>query len=110
MSQFDFSDMFKNLGAMRGQMEQIKARLARMQIIGEAGAGMVKATVNGEGEVQKVDIDPALLTPNDRVMLEELIVSAVNDASKKARDTVAHEMRSIAGGLPIPGLDKLFGM
>lgn len=121
MSDFNFSDLFKNLGGdfgknlgglqtMKEQMEQAKERLAKMNITGEAGAGMVRVTVNGEGQVQNVHIDPALLTPNDKAMVEELIISATNDASKRAREAVAHEMKSAVGGLPIPGLEKLFGM
>ena len=118
MSDFNFSDLLKNLGGdfgknlgnMKEQVEQVRDRLNKMNITGEAGAGMVRVTVNGEGQVQNVNTDQALLNPNDKAMVEELIISAVNDATKRAREAVAHEMKSVAGGLPIPGLEKLFGM
>ena len=118
MSDFNFADILKNLGGdfgknlgeMKQNVDQARERLSKMQITGEAGAGMVRVTVNGEGQVQNVDIDQALLSPNDKAMVEELIISAVNDATKRAREAVAHEMKSVAGGLPIPGLEKLFGM
>ncbi|MEQ9367200.1 MAG: YbaB/EbfC family nucleoid-associated protein [Leptospirales bacterium] len=118
MADFNFADILKNLGGdfgkqlgdIKGQVDQVRERLSKMSITGEAGAGMVRVSVNGEGQVQSVDIDPALLTPNDKARVEELIISAVNDASRRAKETVAHEMKSVAGGLPIPGLEKLFGM
>ena len=106
----DFSSLMKNFGDMRGKMEEIRKRVSRLQITGEAGAGMVKVTVNGDGVVQDVAIDRTMFTkPEDNGMLEELVMSATNDALKKAREAVAHEMRSITGGLNLPGLDKLFG-
>jgi hypothetical protein len=118
MSDINFSDILKNLGQdfgknlgnIKSQVEQVRERLSKMQITGEAGAGMVRVTVNGEGQVQNVDIDPALLTPADRAMVEELLISAINDATRRTREAVAHEMKSVAGGLPIPGLEKLFGL
>ena len=106
----DLGDLFKNFGELKGKMEEARKRMARMQITGEAGAGMVKVTVNGEGQLTDVKIDRAVIGPADNEMLEELILSATNDALKKAREAVAHEMRSMTGGLPIPGLEKLFGM
>jgi DNA-binding YbaB/EbfC family protein len=105
----DFSEMFKNLGGLKEQMEQIRGRVARLTVTGESGAGIVKVTCNGEGEVTDVKIDRNLLGPNDNEMLEELIISAVNDALKKTREAVAHEMKSVTGGLNIPGLDKILG-
>ena len=106
----DLGDIFKNFGELRGKMEEVRKRMARMQISGESGAGMVKVTVNGEGQVTDVKLDRAVIGPSDNEMLEELILSATNDALKKAREAVAHEMRSLTGGLPIPGIEKLFGM
>lgn len=110
MSQFDFSKLWENLGTVRAQVEQIKARVDRMQISGEAGAGLVRVLVNGEGRVLKVEIDPALLSAEEKPMLEELVVSAINDAVARARETLNNELRNLAGGAPIPGLDKLFGL
>ena len=102
--------MMKNFGNMKSRMEEIRQRVAKMHISGEAGAGMVKVTVNGEGQVIDVKIDRQLFGPEDNEMLEELLISATNDALRKARETLAHEMKGLTGGLNIPGLDKLFGM
>ncbi len=93
---------------MKEQMEAIRLRVAKMSITGESGAGMVKITVNGEGTITNVKIDPTLLIPAEKDMLEELLISAGNEALRKAREAAAHELKS-AAGLNIPGLEKLFG-
>ncbi|MBX7058303.1 MAG: YbaB/EbfC family nucleoid-associated protein [Leptospirales bacterium] len=110
MSQMDFTKIWESMGQMRSQVEQIKARVDRMQIVGEAGAGMVRVTVNGEGKALKIEIDPVLLSASEKPMLEELIVSAINDAAARARETLSNELRHVAGGAGIPGLEKLFGL
>lgn len=104
-----FSEMLKNLGGMKEHMEQMKAKISRLNVEGEAGAGMVKVKASGEGDITDVKIDPQLLSSGEKDMLEELVISATNDALKKAREAAAREMKSLAGGLNIPGLDKLFG-
>ncbi len=95
---------------MKEQMEAIRQRVARLQVTGEAGAGMVKVTMGGEGQVTDIKIDPELLAKDQKDMLEELLISAANDAMRKTKEAVAHELKSVTGGLNIPGLDKLFGM
>lgn len=104
----NFTDLFKNLGQMKARAEELQQKMARLHITGEAGAGLVRVTVTGEGTVVSVQIDPALLSPRDKEMLEELMVSAVNEAAKKAREAMAHEMKSLAGGMNIPGMDQMF--
>jgi len=109
MTGSNFSEMFKNLGNMKARAEELQQKMSRMLITGEAGAGMVKVTVTGDGNITNVKIEPDLLNPKDREMLEELLISATNEALKKAREAMAHEMKSLAGGLNIPGLDQMFG-
>ncbi len=105
----NWNDFFKNFGGLKEQMDSVRARVARLTVTGEAGAGMVRVVCNGEGEVVDVKIDRNLLGPAENDMLEELVLAAVNDALKKTREAVAHEMRSMTGGLNIPGLDKIIG-
>lgn len=107
MNGLNFSEMFKNLGSMKARAEELQQKMARLQITGEAGAGMVKVTVSGDGTVKNVKIEPSLLSPNDRDMLEELLIAAINEAQNKAREAMAHEMKSLTGS--IPGLEKMFG-
>ncbi|MCE9600236.1 MAG: YbaB/EbfC family nucleoid-associated protein [Spirochaetia bacterium] len=107
MNGLNFSELFKNLGSMKARADELQQKMARLQITGEAGAGMVKVTVSGDGNVKNVKIEPSLLSPNDRDMLEELLIAAINEAQNKAREAMAHEMKSLTGS--IPGLEKMFG-
>jgi len=104
----DFMEMFKNLGGLKSQMEAIQNRMKQLSISGESGAGMVKVVFNGEGNATNITVDETLLSKENREMLEELLLSAINDGIKKTREAVAHEMKS-ATGLNLPGIDKLFG-
>lgn len=105
----NFAELFKNFSGMQSQIEEVKKRLSRLRVTGEAGAGMVRVTANGEGDVTGINIEKDLLTPEGLDMVEELIISATNDAIKKAREAAAHEMKSALGSMNLPGLDKLFG-
>jgi len=82
-----------------------------LQAHGESGAGMVKATVNGKKQLVAIEVDPALLKSEDKIILQDLIVAAVNKANDEAEGLAKEEMRkSTEGLLPnIPGLD-LSGM
>lgn len=102
---FNFQDIIKNMGDMKGRMEEMKARVARMHITGEAGAGMVRVTVNGEGLLLKIDIDPVVFQDKDSDLLCELMISATNEAQQKARDAMTHEMAKMTTG--IPGMEKI---
>lgn len=106
---FNFTDLFKNLGDVKKEMETIKERVARMHIVGEAGAGMVTVTVSGDGKVINMKIDPGLLSKENKDMLEELLISATNEALEHAREAWAHEFKKLTGGIPLAGLANLFG-
>lgn len=104
----------KNLGQMMKQAQEMQAKMAEMQekmgeleVSGQAGAGMVKATLNGKSELRGLKIDPSLVDPNDVEVLEDLIVAAVNDAKVKVEATVAEEMQKVTGGLSLPPGMKL---
>ena len=106
----DINEMFKNLGGMKEQMENVQRRLAGMEISGEAGAGMVRITLGGDSSVKSVDIDESLFAEKDKGMLEELIISAFNDAQKKVREALAHELKGAAGTAIIPGMERFFNL
>jgi len=104
----------KNLGQMMKQAQAMQTRLAEMQaeletheITGQAGGGMVTATLNGKGQVRRLKIDPKLADPNDVGMLEDLVVAAINDARAKVDAHAAEEMQKLTGGLQLPGGFKL---
>ncbi|MCB1169632.1 MAG: YbaB/EbfC family nucleoid-associated protein [Leptospiraceae bacterium] len=108
MENMNFSDIFKNLGGMKSKMEEAKKRIERISVTGEAGAGMVSAKMDGSGKVTSINVDQRLLDPKEKDLMEELVVSAINDAQMKMKEAVSHEIRS-ATGMDLPGLGGMFG-
>jgi DNA-binding YbaB/EbfC family protein len=107
-------DKLKDLGGLMAQAQQmqqkikdLQAELERQEIVGSSGAGMVKVTLNGKGETRKVEIDASLFKPDDKGVVEDLIVAAANDARTKVETAMQEQMRSITGGLPLPPGFKL---
>lgn len=104
---FDITGMMGKMKDLQEKMQQAQQELQHITATGEAGGGLVKATANGHRQLLKLDIDESLLTPQDRDMVADLVVAAVN----KALDTVAEQakqemQRKTSGLLPnIPGLD-----
>jgi DNA-binding YbaB/EbfC family protein len=103
-------DMMKMMGKMKevqARMKEAQDNLVNVQAHGESGAGMVKATVNGKKQLVAIDVDPSLLKSEDRIILQDLIVAAVNKANDEAEVLAKEEIRkSTEGLLPnIPGLD-----
>src|SRR5689334_24072691 len=102
-------DKLKDLGGLMAQAQQMQQKikdlqeqLERQEIVGSSGAGMVKVTVNGKGETRRIDIDASLFRPEDKGVVEDLIVAAANDARAKVEETVQSHMKQITGGLPLP--------
>lgn len=100
-----------NMNELMKQAQQFQEKLAAVQndlgtkhVTGSAGAGMVTATLNGKGELLDLTIEQALIQPDNRQMLQDLIVAAINDGLGKAKALGKSEMASLTGGLTIPGL------
>lgn len=89
---------------LQAKMVKMQEELAQKTVEATAGGGMVTAVVNGRLELVSVKIERQVVDPEDVEMLQDLIVAAVNDASRKAQDMAAAEMGKLAGGLNIPGL------
>ena len=104
---FDMMKMMGKVKEMQTKMKEAQEKLADLRISAEAGAGMVKATVNGQKKVLSVEIDPSLLTQDDRDMVQDLVVAAVNKAKDEAEVQAKEELKkSTEGIMPnIPGLD-----
>ena len=103
-------DMMKMMGKvkeMQAKLREAQDNLQRIVVTGESGAGMVKATVNGKKKILAVEIDSSLLTGNDKVLIQDLVVAAVNKAMEEADVLAREELRkSTEGMLPnIPGFD-----
>jgi DNA-binding YbaB/EbfC family protein len=84
--------------------EQLQKQLDGLVVEASAGGGMVAVKMNGQKQLQEVRIDPEVFATKDLEMLQELILAAVNDATRKVDEQLAHQVGSLAGGLNIPGL------
>ncbi len=105
----DMAKMMKSAQEMQGKMAQMQDDLANMSVIGESGAGLVKATATAKGELKALDIDPSIFDPNEKEVVEDLILAAIKDAQQKASEKSQSEMKKLAEemGLP-PGMDLPF--
>ncbi|MCE3242988.1 MAG: DNA-binding protein YbaB/EbfC family [Deltaproteobacteria bacterium] len=97
-------NLLKQAQEMQSRMAKIQEELAQKTVDGSAGGGMVQVTVNGQLALTRITIDPSVINSEEREMLEDLIMAAINDGMRKARDMASSEMSKITGGLKIPGL------
>ena len=100
----NMSNLVKQAQAMQEQMGKIQAEAATKEVEASAGGGMVTVRVNGAMQVVKVMLDPEVMKSEDRDMLQDLLVAATNEALRKAKDMMAEEMKSLTGGMGIPGM------
>jgi DNA-binding YbaB/EbfC family protein len=97
-------NLMKQAQEMQARLSKIQEELASKTVEGSAGGGMVQVTVTGQLALSAVKIDPTVINPEEKDMLEDLVLAAVNDGMRKARDMVSTEMSKITGGFKIPGL------
>lgn len=104
---FDMMKMMGKVKEVQAKMKEAQENLAHIKANGESGGGMVKATVNGKKILISLDIDPALLKADDKIVLQDLIVAAVNKASEEADILAKEEIKKSTDGLlpNIPGMD-----
>ena len=97
-----------NIQAMMQQAKQMQERLqkqmAEMKVEATAGGGMVTVVVTGNKQLQSIRIDPEVVSKEDVEMLQDLIVAAINDATRKIDEQLGQSMSGLMGGLKIPGL------
>lgn len=93
--------MMQQAQEMQGKMQEAQEELARMEITGESGAGLVKIVMNGRHEVKKVNIDPGALE-EDAEFLEDLVAAAINDAVQHVESAGREKMSEMTGGLNLP--------
>lgn len=104
----NFTQMMKQAQELQGRMHEMQAEMEAMTCEGRAGAGMVTVTLNGKGEMTGLAIDASMLKPDEREILEDLIVAAHADAKGKVEEAMKEKMAALTGGLPIPPGFKLF--
>ena len=103
-------DMMKIMGQIKEAQAKIKEaqeNLEKITASGESGAGMVKAIVNGKKQVVSLEVDPDLIKPDDREMMQDLIIAAINKAIQEVEIKAKEEMQKTTSGMfpQIPGLD-----
>ncbi len=100
-----FGNLMKEAQKLQAQLEAVREEVAKKKVEATAGGGMVTVEANGNQEIVSIKIDREVINPEDSQMLEDLVLAAVNEALRKARELVAAEMGKLAGGLKIPGLN-----
>jgi hypothetical protein len=97
-------DMLRQAQMMQKKMQQMQEDLGKRTVEATAGGGMVAVVATGAQDIVSITIDKAVVDPEDVEMLQDLVLAAVNDALKKARELQQSEMGALTGGLKIPGL------
>ena len=103
----DMAKIMKQAQEMQSRMSDAQNRLDAIEVEGEAGAGLVKVTATAKGEVRRLSIDPSLFIPEEREVVEDLIVAAVRDAQARAMVAAQAEMAKVTEGLDLPPGMKL---
>ncbi|MEM5530632.1 YbaB/EbfC family nucleoid-associated protein [Gammaproteobacteria bacterium AS21] len=93
--------LMKQAQEMQTKMQKAQEELAKAEVFGESGAGLVKVVMNGRHDVKNVDIDASLMS-EDKEILEDLIAAALNDAVRKVEKYSKDEMGKMAGGMGLP--------
>jgi nucleoid-associated protein EbfC len=101
-------DLMKQAQAMQTKLQEAQAELERIEVEGQSGGGLVRVTLTAKGVLKGLALDPSLLKPDDKDMLEDLIIAAYDDARKKADRLAEERLKSLTAGLPIPPGLKLF--
>ncbi|MBB4264482.1 YbaB/EbfC family nucleoid-associated protein [Roseospira visakhapatnamensis] len=99
----NLGNLMKQAQEMQGKMAAAQEKLQAMEITGSAGGGMVQVVINGKGVMRGLTIDKSIVDPEDKEMLEDLIVAAYNDAREKSEEVMREEMSQVTGGLKLPG-------
>jgi DNA-binding YbaB/EbfC family protein len=100
----DFVKMLQQAQAVTGKLQEVQDSLTKLSVSGTAGGGLVTVEADGKGTVKRVSIDPKVVNPADVEMLEDLVVVAIQEAQKKARELTEQEMKKAAGGMGLGGL------
>ncbi len=94
--------MMKQAKELQSKMAEMQAEIEQLTRDGTAGAGLVTVTVNGKGEMRALSVDPSLMKPDEKEILEDLIVAAHADAKAKMEEALQEKMKDMTGGLPLP--------
>ena len=104
----DFLGLMKQAAELKSKMEAMQAELDRIEVEGAAGGGLLTLKLSGKGEVRSAHVDDTLLKPDQKEILQDLIVAAHADARRKLEGVLQERMQALTGGLPLPPGLKLF--
>jgi hypothetical protein len=98
----DFLGLMKQAAELKTKMEAMQAELDQIEVEGSAGGGMVTVRMSAKGELKALSVDPSLMKPDEKEIVEDLVVAAHADARRKAEALVQDRMKTLTGGLPLP--------
>ena len=103
-----------NIGNMMKQAQQLQKKISEAQeklksidVEGSSGGGLVRVIVSAKGDLKKINIDETIIKPQEKEIIEDLILAAINDAKKRAEEVSAEEMKKLTGGISLPPGFKL---
>lgn len=100
----DMKFLMKQAQEMQRKMETIKQELSQKEIKVSSGGGMVELVINGQQEIKAIHIEPDIIDAEDREMLEDLVLAAVNEGIRQSKEMVNEEMSKLTGGINLPGM------
>lgn len=103
----DMAKMMKSAQEMQQKMADLQVRLDDITVVGESGAGLVKATANAKGVLKGLDIDPSIFNPSEKEVVEDLILAAIKEAQTKAQEKAQEEMQKLTSEMGLPADMKL---
>jgi nucleoid-associated protein EbfC len=103
----NLNEIMKQVQSMQDRMADMQTKLDQLIVTGQSGGGLVKVGMNGKFSATSIEIDPSLMKPEEKEVLEDLLLAALSEAKNKAEVLVAEEMKSVTGGLPLPAGMKL---
>ncbi len=98
----DMAGMMKKAQEMQTRMAEMQESLETMTVVGESGAGLVKATATAKGVLTGLDIDPTIFNPDEKEVVEDLILAAIKEAQAKAQERAQREMAELTESLGLP--------
>ena len=104
----DFMGLMKQAAQLQSKVQALQAELEQIEVEGIAGGGLLTLRLNGKGDLKGVTVDPSLLKPEEKEILEDLLVAAHADARRKAEALMQDKMKELTGGLPLPPGMRLF--
>jgi len=103
----NFGNMMKQAQELQKKMAEVQEKLNTIEVEGSAGAGLIKVIATAKGDIKRIGIDDSLMKKDEKEIVEDLIIAAINDAKNKAEEKASEEMKKITGGISLPPGMKL---